>query len=57
MFKILKGGFLFPSDANIYLSPISMDELYKEKILFWEKVYDIDMSAFMYNIINFLISF
>jgi protein arginine N-methyltransferase 2 len=46
-YLLKKGGFLFPSDANIYLSPISMDELYKEKILFWEKVYDIDMSAFI----------
>lgn len=38
---------MFPSHANIYLAPINVDKYYAEKVGFWTKVYDIDMSVLM----------
>jgi len=43
--KFLKpDGFMMPSDANIYLAPINASEYFNDKIYFWNKVYDVDMS-------------
>jgi hypothetical protein len=41
---------MFPSDASIYLAPISVDKYYSDKVDFWKKVYDVDMSVLMYSI-------
>lgn len=43
----LKGGILFPSSANIYLAPISMEDFFTEKVSFWKNVYGVDMSVLM----------
>ncbi|EFC46475.1 predicted protein [Naegleria gruberi] len=40
-------GLLFPQKAIIYMSPCEMNNLYKEKVNFWEDVYGFDMSAIM----------
>jgi len=37
-------GLMFPSNASIYLCPVTMDEFFKEKVEFWNNVYGIDMS-------------
>ncbi|KAL9648354.1 hypothetical protein ABK040_001933 [Willaertia magna] len=38
-------GLLFPSKACIYMSPCEMNDLYKERVEFWNDVYGFDMSA------------
>ena len=38
---------MFPSHANIFFAPLTHDKYYKEKITFWTKVYDVDMSVLM----------
>jgi len=44
--KYLKpDGMMLPSHANIYLSPVTMDEFYKEKVEFWNTVHGVDMSV------------
>eukprot|EP01114_Cavostelium_apophysatum_P012270 TRINITY_DN2723_c0_g1_i2.p1 TRINITY_DN2723_c0_g1~~TRINITY_DN2723_c0_g1_i2.p1 ORF type:complete len:505 (-),score=105.55 TRINITY_DN2723_c0_g1_i2:734-2248(-) len=40
-----ENGILFPGLANIYLSPVCMDDFFAEKVTFWNNVYDIDMSV------------
>jgi len=37
-------GRMFPSHANIFLTPVTMDDFYKEKVEFWKEVYGVDMS-------------
>jgi len=44
-FMLKPEGFMMPSHANIYLAPVSMDEMYKERIEFWRNVYGVDMST------------
>ena len=44
--KFLKeDGLMFPSNGSIYLAPLTMEQFYKEKIAFWNNVYDLDMSV------------
>jgi predicted RNA methylase len=38
------GGIMFPSRANIYACPCSMDYLFQEKVHYWENVYGLDFS-------------
>lgn len=42
-----QGGMIYPSDFSILFAPISIEELWKEKVLYWSSVYGIDMSDFM----------
>eukprot|EP01118_Nematostelium_gracile_P010543 TRINITY_DN3648_c0_g1_i1.p1 TRINITY_DN3648_c0_g1~~TRINITY_DN3648_c0_g1_i1.p1 ORF type:complete len:509 (-),score=155.67 TRINITY_DN3648_c0_g1_i1:14-1540(-) len=37
-------GLMYPSHANIFMSPVSMDDFYKEKVEFWNDVWGVDMS-------------
>jgi protein arginine N-methyltransferase 6 len=40
-----EGGLVLPSRARIFLCPVSMNNLYKEKFEFWKDVYGLDFSA------------
>lgn len=39
------GGLILPSNANLYMAPVSHPDRYSESIDFWRNVYGIDMSA------------
>eukprot|EP01112_Ceratiomyxa_fruticulosa_P009835 TRINITY_DN2582_c0_g1_i15.p1 TRINITY_DN2582_c0_g1~~TRINITY_DN2582_c0_g1_i15.p1 ORF type:complete len:445 (-),score=87.78 TRINITY_DN2582_c0_g1_i15:447-1781(-) len=41
---LMPGGLIWPSSANIFISAVNMESLYKDRINFWKNVYDIDMS-------------
>ncbi|XP_058193956.1 probable protein arginine N-methyltransferase 6 [Rhododendron vialii] len=41
------GGLILPSDATLYIAPISQPDRYSESIEFWRNVYGIDMSAML----------
>lgn len=43
-----KDGILYPSKANMYLVPIQIEALYYQKVGFWNNVYGINMSDYMY---------
>jgi len=38
-------GLMFPSKAEIFLCALADEQVYKEKLDFWQNVYNIDMSA------------
>lgn len=40
-------GILLPTTAKIYACPVAMDQLYKEKLEFWEDVEGFDLSGLM----------
>lgn len=39
---------MYPSTATIYVSPINMENYYKEKFIFWEDVYGFDFSVLVH---------
>ncbi|KAI8527792.1 hypothetical protein RHMOL_Rhmol12G0102000 [Rhododendron molle] len=41
------GGLILPSDATLYIAPITQPDRYSESIEFWRNVYGIDMSAML----------
>ncbi|KAJ6837126.1 putative protein arginine N-methyltransferase 6 [Iris pallida] len=41
------GGLILPSDATLYIAPVTHTERYSESIDFWRNVYGIDMSAML----------
>ncbi|KAK4263452.1 hypothetical protein QN277_028853 [Acacia crassicarpa] len=41
------GGLILPSDAKLYMAPVTHAERYSESIDFWRNVYGIDMSAML----------
>jgi len=44
--KFLKpGGIMVPSQAKIFLSLVSVPDLYRERVSFWDNVYGYDMSS------------
>ncbi|KAJ8906934.1 hypothetical protein NDN08_003418 [Rhodosorus marinus] len=44
--KFLKpGGTMVPSQAKIFLSLVSVPDLYRERVSFWDNVYGYDMSS------------
>ncbi|KDP40475.1 hypothetical protein JCGZ_24474 [Jatropha curcas] len=42
-----RGGVILPSNATLYMAPITHPDRYSESIDFWRNVYGIDMSAMM----------
>jgi len=40
-----KNGLMVPSNANVYLVPVSMNDYYSKKVDFWKKQYDVDFSV------------
>jgi hypothetical protein len=36
---------MLPSSSNIFFAPITNEKFYAEKVGFWTKVWDIDMSV------------
>ncbi|CAI9097089.1 OLC1v1033399C1 [Oldenlandia corymbosa var. corymbosa] len=41
------GGLILPSNATLYMAPVTHPDRYAESIDFWRNVYGIDMSAIM----------
>lgn len=41
------GGLILPSNATLYMAPVTHPDRYTESIDFWRNVYGIDMSAMM----------
>ncbi|KAB1212464.1 putative protein arginine N-methyltransferase 6 [Morella rubra] len=41
------GGLILPSNATLYMAPITHSDRYSESIDFWRNVYGIDMSAML----------
>ncbi|KAF2323800.1 hypothetical protein GH714_036983 [Hevea brasiliensis] len=41
------GGIILPSNATLYMAPVTHPDRYSESIDFWRNVYGIDMSAMM----------
>ncbi|XP_057477986.1 probable protein arginine N-methyltransferase 6 isoform X2 [Actinidia eriantha] len=41
------GGLILPSNATLYMAPITHPDRYSESIEFWRNVYGIDMSAML----------
>ncbi|XP_054824602.1 probable protein arginine N-methyltransferase 6 isoform X1 [Prosopis cineraria] len=41
------GGLILPSDAKLYMAPVTHADRYSESIDFWRNVYGIDMSAML----------
>ncbi|GLT54315.1 hypothetical protein SLA2020_275220 [Shorea laevis] len=42
-----QGGLILPSNATLYMAPITHSDRYSESIDFWRNVYGIDMSAML----------
>ncbi|WCJ38981.1 protein arginine methyltransferase 6 [Euphorbia peplus] len=42
-----RGGLILPSNASLYMAPVTHPHRYTESIDFWRNVYGIDMSAMM----------
>ncbi|CAN0909002.1 Probable protein arginine N-methyltransferase 6 [Linum grandiflorum] len=42
-----RGGLILPSNATLYMAPITHPDRYTESIDFWRNVYGIDMSAML----------
>ncbi|WCJ38985.1 protein arginine methyltransferase 6 [Euphorbia peplus] len=42
-----RGGLILPSNASLYMAPVTHPDRYTESIDFWRNVYGIDMSAMM----------
>ncbi|XP_062160236.1 probable protein arginine N-methyltransferase 6 [Alnus glutinosa] len=42
-----QGGLILPSNATLYMAPITHSDRYNESIDFWRNVYGIDMSAML----------
>ncbi|XP_044490619.1 probable protein arginine N-methyltransferase 6 isoform X1 [Mangifera indica] len=42
-----RGGLILPSNATLYMAPVTHPDRYSESIDFWRNVYGIDMSAMM----------
>lgn len=42
-----RGGLILPSNATLYMAPITHPDRYSDSIDFWRNVYGIDMSAMM----------
>ncbi|KAG8656684.1 hypothetical protein MANES_04G162200v8 [Manihot esculenta] len=42
-----RGGIILPSNATLYMAPVTHPDRYSESIEFWRNVYGIDMSAMM----------
>ncbi|KAJ0037418.1 hypothetical protein Pint_23261 [Pistacia integerrima] len=42
-----RGGLILPSNATLYMAPVTHPDRYNESIDFWRNVYGIDMSAMM----------
>jgi len=40
-------GLMMPTHASIHLAPVSMEDYYSEKVNFYQKVWDVDMSVLM----------
>ncbi|PNT26168.1 hypothetical protein POPTR_007G000300v4 [Populus trichocarpa] len=41
------GGLILPSNATLYMAPVTHPDRYRESIEFWRNVYGIDMSAML----------
>ncbi|CAK9162773.1 unnamed protein product [Ilex paraguariensis] len=41
------GGLIIPSNATLYMAPVTHSDRYSESIDFWRNVYGIDMSAML----------
>ncbi|KAI4358038.1 hypothetical protein L6164_001948 [Bauhinia variegata] len=41
------GGLILPSNATLYMAPVTHNDRYRESIDFWRNVYGIDMSAML----------
>ncbi|XP_022725924.1 probable protein arginine N-methyltransferase 6 isoform X2 [Durio zibethinus] len=42
-----RGGLILPSNATLYMAPITHPDRYRDSIEFWRNVYGIDMSAML----------
>ncbi len=42
------GGVVWPSHAQLYLVPCTAEEVYRDKVTFWENVYGFDFSPLVY---------
>jgi len=41
---LVQGGKIYPTEANIYIAPFEDEDIYAERVSYWENVYGIDYS-------------